>query len=121
MIWLILVILALIAAAIFATNVFTDWKGERTITSLKTISKPLKELDFPSVTICKDGQNMQAVMEALERRRSGWGDGKRENPRDPVQDQIIVEINSTGLVNRWFFHVVSELTIICLLSMALQQ
>ena len=60
-IWSILVILALMSAAIFATNIFTDWKGERTITSLKTISKPVTELDFPSVTICKDGQNMQAV------------------------------------------------------------
>ena len=54
------------AATIFASNVFFDWQEERTITSLKTISKPVNELDFPSVTICKDGQNMQAVREALE-------------------------------------------------------
>ena len=66
-IWLILVILALIAAAIFASNVFIDWQGERTITSLKTISKPVNELDFPSVTICKDGQHMDAVREELEK------------------------------------------------------
>ena len=75
--WLILVILALMAASIFASNVFVDWKDERTITSLKTISKPVNELDFPSVTICKDGQNLQAVREVLEKEKKEW-EGKRK-------------------------------------------
>ena len=65
-------IFALAGAAIFASNVFIDWQGERTITSLKTISKPVNELDFPSVTICKDGQNMEAVREALEKEKKEW-------------------------------------------------
>ena len=72
LIWLFLVILALAGATIFAKNIFTDWKGERTITSLKTISKPVTEVDFPSVTICKDGQNLQAVREALEKDEEEW-------------------------------------------------
>ena len=71
-IWLILIILALTGATIFASNIFFDWQEERTITSLKTISKPVNELDFPSVTICKDGQNHQAVREVLERERKEW-------------------------------------------------
>ena len=74
MIWLFLVVFALAGAAIFAGNVFFDWQGERTITSLKTISKPVNELDFPSVTICKDGQNMQAVREALETEKDEWAE-----------------------------------------------
>ena len=75
-IWLILIILALAGAAIFASNIFLDWQEERTITSLKTISKPVNELDFPSVTICKDGQNLQAVMKMLEKEKKEW-EGKR--------------------------------------------
>ena len=59
-------LLALAGATIFAWNVFSDWQDERTITSLKTISKPVNQLDFPSVTICKGGQNLQAVREVLE-------------------------------------------------------
>ena len=72
LIWVFLVLFSLAGATIFASNVFIDWQGEHTITSLKTISKPVNELDFPSVTICKDGQNMQAVMEALERVKDEW-------------------------------------------------
>ena len=75
-IWLILIILALTGATIFASNIFFDWQEERTITSLKTISKPVNELDFPLVTICKDGQNMQAVREKLEKEKKDW-DGRR--------------------------------------------
>ena len=75
-IWLILIILALTGATIFASNIFFDWQEERTITSLKTISKPVNELDFPSVTICKDGQNLQAVMKMLEKEKKEW-EGKR--------------------------------------------
>ena len=59
-------LLALAGATIFAWNVFSDWQDERIITSLKTISKPVDQLDFPSVTICKGGQNLQAVREVLE-------------------------------------------------------
>ena len=85
-IWLILLILALSGAAIFASNIFNDWQEERTITSLKTISKPVNELDFPSVTICKDGQNMQAVMKMLEKEKVELA-GKRKR-RAVVGDQL---------------------------------
>ena len=97
MIWLILVILALMAATIFASNVFFDWQDERTITSLKTISKPVNELDFPSVTICKDGQNMQAVGEALETERLAWkGRRKRESSGpDPESNYCQSKFNRT--------------------------
>ena len=44
------------------------------MTNLKTISKPVTELDFPSVTICKDGLNFQTVREVLEM-ANGMGSG----------------------------------------------
>ena len=52
-------------------------QAERTITSLKTISKPVNEIDFPSVTICKGGQNLQAVKKQLEKEAEEWGEKRR--------------------------------------------
>ena len=78
LLWFFLVLLALAGATIFAWNVFSDWQDERTITSLKTISKSIDQLDFPSVTICKGGQNLQAVKEVLEREAEEWERGRRE-------------------------------------------
>ena len=52
-------------------------QAERTITSLKTISKPVNEIDFPSVTVCKGGQNLQAVKKQLEKEAEEWGEKRR--------------------------------------------
>ena len=103
-IWLILVILALIAAAIFAGNVFFDWQGERTITSLKTISKPVNELDFPSVTICKDGQDMQAVREALEKSKDELAGIIRKKRSGQDDCQLLFHRDCEQVVNShvWF-------------------
>ena len=54
-----------------------DLQAERTITSLKTISKPVNQIDFPSVTVCKGGQNLQAVKKQLEKEAEEWGQKRR--------------------------------------------
>ena len=52
-------------------------QAERTITSLKTISKPVNQIDFPSVTVCKGGQNLQAVKKQLEKEAEEWEEKRR--------------------------------------------
>ena len=84
--------------------------GERTITSLKTISKPVDQLDFPSVTICKGGQNLQAVREVLEGEVKEffpsdqsdfegeveeWGKGRREKRSSSGSDYCQVVFHRT--------------------------
>ena len=113
LLWFALVLLALAGATIFAWNVFLDWQDERTITSLKTISKPVNQLDFPSVTICKGGQNLQAVKEVLEREAHNWENGRREKRSPSVSsgsdycqhifhrtcDQVLIKIKSTLMIS----------------------
>ena len=78
-VWFILVVLALASAAKFAGNIFNDWQEDHTITSLKTISRSVKELDFPAVTICKDGLNFHAVQRVLQGESgSGQWEGTRK-------------------------------------------
>ena len=95
LIWFILVLLALAGATIFAWNVFSDWQDQRTITSLKTISKPVNQLDFPSVTICKGGQNLQAVKEALEGEAEDGAKGRREKRSLSASDYCQVVFHRT--------------------------
>ena len=69
-------------------NIFNDLQENRSITSLKTISKSVNELDFPAVTICKDGLNFHAVQKVLEGESnsgSGSGAGQREGTRKKRQ------------------------------------
>ena len=100
-------------STIFAWNVFSDWQDERTITSLKTISKPVNQLDFPSVTICKGGQNLQAVKKVLEWEGEEWEKGRREKRSPSVSsgsdycqhifhrtcDQVLIKYKSTLMIS----------------------
>ena len=86
LLWLCLVVAALLGAYQQAGQVWQDWQGDRTITGLKTMAKPVTELDFPAVTICKGGQNMQAVRQALQRDLARWeadSQGRRKRSAGP--------------------------------------
>ena len=61
------------------------------MTSLKTLAKPVTELDFPTVTICKAGQDMQAVRKALERDRELWETGQGRRKREAGRDDYCRE------------------------------
>ena len=93
-IWFILVVLALASAAKFALNIFKDWQEDHTITSLKTISRSVKELDFPAVTICKDGLNFHAVQKVLQG-DSGTGSGESKGTRKKRQPAVPWAIQET--------------------------
>ena len=45
------------------------------------MSKPVTDLDFPAVTICKGGQNMQAVRQAMQRDIALWEGRKQRRKR----------------------------------------
>ena len=58
------------------------------MTNLKTISRPVTELDFPAVTICKDGLNFKAVREVLEEATRQWAGGRdKRSPSGSGSDQ----------------------------------
>ena len=71
-----------------------DRQDDRTITSLKTISKPVNELDFPAVTICKDGLNFQPVRETLEVASGQW-EGRRRKRSGSKDDYCQLKFNRT--------------------------
>ena len=77
----------------FIVNIIMDRQDDRTITSLKTISKPVNELDFPAVTICKDGLNFQSVRETLEVASGQW-EGRRRK-RSGSKDYCQLKFNRT--------------------------
>ena len=92
LLWFCLVVLALVGASFFAGKIFTDLKDDQTITSLKTMSKPVTDLDFPSVTICSGGQNLQAVREALQRDVAEWQEKNQRRKRSTGPDGYCREV-----------------------------
>ena len=70
--WLCLVLLGLTSASFLSYEVFVSWQETPVVTHLKTTNHQVLDLEFPSVTICTEGINMEAVLAALNQDFSDW-------------------------------------------------
>ena len=81
LLWFLLLLLALLGASIFAKTILVEWQEHRTATSLRTMTKPVEELTFPAVTICRGGQDLQAVRAALQEDIAAWQEREEQEGR----------------------------------------
>ena len=62
LLWFLVVIAAMMFTILQTTTLYTDWQNEPIITNLDTIAMPIKDIEFPAVTICPQG----AISSALD-------------------------------------------------------
>ena len=60
--WFLVVVAAMMFTILQTTTLYTDWQNEPVITNLDTIAMPIKDIEFPAVTICPQG----AISSALD-------------------------------------------------------
>ena len=53
--WMLMVVLALACTTYQVVSIWYQWSDDPVVTSLKTISLPVEQIDFPAVTICPQG------------------------------------------------------------------
>ena len=70
--WLGIVTLCVCIAVAMISSYYTNWQENMVIITLKTTTKPVTELNFPSVTICADGRHMDLVEKALYHDFTVW-------------------------------------------------
>ena len=62
LLWFLVVIAAMMFTILQTTTLYADWQNEPVITNLDTIAMPIKDIEFPAVTICPQG----AISSALD-------------------------------------------------------
>ena len=62
--WLIVVVLALAFSYWQTSTLYKQWNDNPIITTLETVSLPIKEIEFPAVTICPQG-SMKGIAETV--------------------------------------------------------
>ena len=72
LLWLSLVVVALISASLLSHDLYLNWQKAPVVTDLKDTNKQVQDLQFPSVTICTEGINMEAVLDSLNQDFSDW-------------------------------------------------
>ena len=60
--WFLVVVAAMMFTILQTTTLYTDWQNDPVITNLDTIAMPIKDIEFPAVTICPQG----AISSALD-------------------------------------------------------
>ena len=86
--WIIIVLTAMSMALYNIIDSYMDWQRDRVTTTLKTTTKPITDIDFPSVTICADGLHMGLVEEVLYDKFLQWDQTRPENIDKSLEENI---------------------------------
>ena len=70
--WLLICLLCSGFALFLVLESYTEWQSKPIITTLKETSKPVSEINFPTVTICSPGFYTENVKVALEKSFNQW-------------------------------------------------
>ena len=89
-VWLVVVLVFGSSAAFLSHGVLQEWQNNKVVTQLKETELPVEQLDFPAITICSDGLNMDAVEKVIATDFEEWKKRQRVK-RDDVEDNIDVE------------------------------
>ena len=87
---------ALISASLLSHDLYVKWQKAPVVTDLKDTNKQVRDLEFPSVTICTEGINMEAVLNTLDQDFSDWlernGISEDNNPNmDTALKRFVLE------------------------------
>ena len=78
LIWLCLVIAGLLYAFIMSVQSYNNWMDNPVITTLEDTATPIADLDYPAVTVCSEGLNMDTVDKVLHQEFQNWKKNIRE-------------------------------------------
>ena len=90
--WLLTVLGATTLALWMVSDTFSHWQKNQVITTLKTTTKPVSELDFPAVTICADGQHLGLVEKVLFDTYSIWYEEQTLAGATPSLDKFMADL-----------------------------
>ena len=82
-VWCGIVCLSLGLACYFVYTAYGTWQDNLVITTLENTAKDVEELEFPAVTVCREGLDMEAVEKVLANDIEKWLDNssKKLNKR----------------------------------------
>ena len=103
-------------SAQFSRQIYLQWQASPTVTTISTADYPIKNIEFPAITICSQGAAkgiMETVMfKQLERYINSQGETKtkrqKRSPQDIIESLSNEEVGSHGIsfeeISKNFFY-----------------
>ena len=99
LVWMVVVCVFGGCAAYISSGVFKEWQGNKVVTTLKDTEMPITELDFPAITICSEGLNLDTVEKVIEEDYANWKLDQRRKRNTAEDAEIEMFLESTyGIV-----------------------
>ena len=76
--WLFIFIAGLIFSVYLSLDAFLDWRKNMIVTRFENSELPVTEIEFPAVTICSQGLNMENVAQAVTRDFYEWHEAQQQ-------------------------------------------
>jgi len=64
--WSTVVFLMIVLGCYWSINAYNDWVNNPVVTTINTTAYPVRNLDFPAVTICAPGTNEEVLAAGIE-------------------------------------------------------
>ena len=71
--WTLIVLFATFCAMYASISIYIAWQENPVLTTIGTLSKDITELDFPSVTLCSQGNNIKELSHLPHLLPEEWG------------------------------------------------
>jgi len=87
---------------------YKQWQDSPVVTSLKDTNKQVKDTPFPSVTICTEGINMDAIIDAVNEDFKTWLNQKQNSTKNDTDGKYTKdEGEHTSNIKAYLFDVFS--------------
>ena len=104
LVWILIFIASTGLAIFLIASSYMEWQENLVITSLKTVTKPIADLTFPSVTVCPAGQHLDTVEKVLYKDFLKWeknrkGTREKKNLKEKWEDYMreVFQIKDKGI------------------------
>ena len=91
LLWTLLTTIALALASYWSVTAYNNWQDNLVTTTLKDAAMPVTSLNFPGVTICTSGLNMEAVTKQLMKDFNNWKNESKKTPVDREKDKNLLQ------------------------------
>ena len=87
--WLAIVSVAVFFSVFQTCSLYTQWQNSPVITTLETIALPIKDIEFPAVTICPQGSLHQTADAVLFKQLKEYIEDKQSKHHD--RKKVVLE------------------------------
>ena len=91
LLWALITLSCLSLAGYWSVTAFGNWQENLVVTTLKDPAKSVASLNFPAVTICTSGLDMEAVKDMLMKDFASWKEEEGETSVDKEEDKALLE------------------------------